>query len=375
MDLSLTADQTAMRDEARRFLAERASSEKMRAAIAAGGRDAALWEAISRELGWCGINVPETDGGLGLGAFETVLLLEETGRRLAPVPLWTTTSLATPLLLTLPRGETRDRLLGQIAAGEATVTVALPNLMRLDAWSEPGFAAREAGGGFELSGRRPAVIDLEGADTVLAPARLEDGIAIFALDVPPNRESRPLASIDLTRMAAPLTVDGAAVGRERRLSGEVFDPVSLARVLNRAQLGLAAELVGVAQGALDLTLDYVGGRVQFGRTIASFQVVKHRCAELTVRIGEARSLVYGAAAGLDGVGGESEMEALGALALAKEVSWRAAEEAIQLHGGVGNTWEYDPHLYLRRAQACAQLLGSAADAYAAIAESVLGDAA
>ena len=371
MDLSLTEDQLMMRDEARRFLAERASSEAVRAAIAAGGHDASLWRSMSKELGWCGVNIPETAGGLGFGTLETVLLVEETGRRLAPVPFRTTVSCCVPILRELASAEACDMLLPRIASGEVTATAALPWLGTHDPVGELDFTAERDGQGWKLTGTCRAVFDLASAELVLVPARLEQGIALFAVEPSSISEIAPLDALDPTTSLASLSLDGVVVDGAARIDPGDLDEANFVAPMLQARLGLAAEQTGAAQGCLELTLDYIGERVQFGRSIASFQAVKHRCAELVVRIAEARSLIYGAAANLDAGGEDAQREVVGAGVLASEVLWRAGEEAVQLHGGVGNTWEYDAHLYLRRAQATAHLFGAPEERLAAIADDLL----
>jgi acyl-CoA dehydrogenase len=360
MDLKPSSDQTHIRDEARRLLAERAGSEQLRRAIKADGFDAALWATIAGELGWCAVAVPEEAGGLGLGTFELVLLAEECGRRLAPAPFWSTACLAAPLVAALGAGKARSVLLARIAAGEAAAC-SWPGIGNADPLSGTMPVARRVGDGWTISGTIAVVLDAGSATFILLTASVDGGLGLFAVERSATRVD-PLDGIDLTRPLARLTLDAAPVSR---IDAGGFRAEELDEAFLTARLALAAEQVGAAQGALDLTLAYVADRVQFGRTIASFQAVKHRCAALLVEISEARSLVYGAAWGLD------RLEVAAAGVLATDVLFRAAEEAIQLHGGVGNTWEYDPHLYLRRAQATACLFGSTDERLDAIAGALL----
>ncbi|MDN2583313.1 acyl-CoA dehydrogenase family protein [Aquibium sp. ELW1220] len=364
MDLQLSPDQIFMRDEARRLLAERSGSEQLRRAIGAGGFDAALWSTIGGELAWCAVAVPEEAGGLGLGAPELALLAEECGRRLAPVPFWSSACLAAPLVAALGAGEAGAALLGRIAAGEAAAC-AWPGIGGADPLCGTIPVARRAGGGWTVSATIAAVLDASSAAFFLVPASADGGLGLFAVERP-AAAVEPLEGIDLMRPAARLVLDGAAASR---IDSAGFSARDFDDALMTARLAEAAEQVGAAQGALDLTLAYVAERVQFGRTIASFQAVKHRCAALLVEISEARSLVHGAARSLD------PLEVAAAGVLATQALFRAAEEAIQLHGGVGNTWEYDPHLYLRRAQATAAVFGSTDEKLAIIADALLGDAA
>lgn len=376
MILDLTPDQQMIREEARRFLQARASSEALRQVVdSGGGTDEELWRAISRELGWCGMAIPEQYGGLGLGAMERTLLLELAGSRLVCAPLWATVALAVPLLLAAGCEEAKRRLLPAIASGELAATVAYPVLGSVNPLHSVSIAAEAVADGYVLRGQVDKVVDLAAADLVLVPAQLVDGtVALFALSRSDGFEVAPCVTLDVTRPMAGLKLDGVSVPATSRIDAGGIAADAARRALAEANLGLAAEQVGAAQGALDITLAYIAERVQFGRTIASFQAVKHRCARLVVDIAEARSLVYGAAARLDGAwdAGEGALEISGARVVATDVQYLAAEEAIQLHGGVGFTWEYDPHLYLKRAQASASLLGARDAHLEAIAGVVLG---
>ena len=373
MDLSLTDDQKMMREEARRLLAERASSERIRAAIAEGGHDTGLWATMSRELGWCGVGIAEDFGGLGMGARDVALLAMEIGARLAPVPFWSQACLATPLIAALGSDAARATLLPRIAAGELTVAVAVPQPSHVAPFSLIDVEAKHDGGSFVLDGNLKAVFDLASSDLVIVPAILDGAPALFAVERGSIARIVSLQTIDPTRPVSPAVLEGTSASM--RIDRGDLSLADFDAPLRLAKLGLAAEQVGAAQGCLDLTLDYVGTRVQFGRTIASFQAIKHRCAELFVRLAEARSLLFGAAEALATNAPDATIEIEGAGVLAGEVLWRAAEEAVQLHGGVGNTWEYDPHLYLRRAQATAHLFGSAEDRLAAVHSALSGLAA
>lgn len=367
MNLELSSDQIVMRDEARRLLAARAGSADIRRAIEAGGFDLGLWKTVAGELGWCAVALPEGAGGLGLGAMELVLLAEEVGRRLAPIPFWSTACLAAPMIAALAE-DRRDELLGRIASGaSAAVALDLSSPRPL-----PAIAANAEGGSYVLEGSVIAP-DLPVADLVIVPALNGDEMALFVLEGP--EQIRRLESLDPTRPLGMLELDGKGVAASARIDHGELRPGELAVPLLLARLGLAAEQVGAAQGAFDLTLDYISERVQFGRSIASFQAIKHRCAALLVDLAEARSLVYGIASRMDAGTGMVTPEIVAAGVLASDTLFRVAQEAIQLHGGVGNSWEYDPHLYLRRAQASAVLFGAVEEKLEAIAHRLLGAAA
>lgn len=373
-DLELTEDQLFLREEARRFLSEHAGSEALRNAVEnLNGFDATLWRRISGELGWCGVAIAEAHGGLGLGALEASLLLEETGRRLACVPLWSTIGLAAPLIAATGSEEACSSLLGSIASGKLAVTAALSALNTVDPMTSSGFVrADEAAGGYTLSGVASCVTDLESADLLLVPARLPDGgLALFALEPGSAGRTEPLNPLDPSRPAGRLVLDGETAPVAARVDRSGVTAEDFERGLRHSRLLLAAEQIGAAQGCFDLTADYLAERAQFGRTIASFQAIKHRMAVLLVQIAEARSLLYGAARALDEETGGDPLEIAALGVLASQALFAVASEAIQLHGGVGMTWEYDPHFYLRRAQASAMAFGSGEARLEAVASALL----
>ena len=375
MNLDLTADQRAIRDEAGRFLDENSSSKDVRRIVdAGGGTDEALWRTVARDLGWCAMSIPEECGGLGLDMTEMSLLMEVCGAHLACMPLWSTACLAAPLLVETGNERARETLLPAIAGGEISATVAWPALAHAEQLIAISVTARPEGEGYRLEGEVAMVADLPGADLILVPARLPDGtVALFALDRTLPLKITVLKTLDATRPLGALSLTDLAVPAEARVDENGIGASAAERALAFGILGLAAEQLGAARAVMDLTLAYIGERVQFGRTIASFQAIKHRCAKLEVDFAEARSLVYGAAAGFsDWSGEEANAEVAAARVLASELLFRAAEESIQLHGGVGFTWEYDPHLYFKRAQASNALLGAPEGHLDAIADAIIG---
>jgi alkylation response protein AidB-like acyl-CoA dehydrogenase len=377
MNLGLTDDQRMIRDEAGRLLAERSSPEAVRRIVEAGeGTDAALWKTLAAELGWCSMAIPEEHGGLGLGPTELSLLLEACGRRLACAPFWSTVCQSVPLILAAATDEAQARLLPTIASGEAAATVAWGAIGAADPLAATTVSATLTEGGYVLQGSVAQVVDLQVADLVLLPARIGGSIGLFALDRNSGFEDRSLRTLDATRPIGELVLDGVRVPAIARIERAALTSRMLAPALALANLGLAAEQLGAARGVMDITLAYVAERVQFGRTLASFQAIKHRCAKLEVDLAEARALVYGAAAGFSPDRTEDvKLEVSAARALASDVLFRAAEEAIQMHGGVGFTWEYDPHLYFKRAQASFSLLAPPETHLERIADAIIGEAA
>ncbi|MBP9714577.1 MAG: acyl-CoA dehydrogenase family protein [Sterolibacterium sp.] len=364
MDFALSADQEMIRDTAEAFLAEASSSAAVRAAMETEtGVDSALWARVGQELGWCATPVPEAYDGLGLGSVELALLMEQMGRRLLCVPFFSTVALAAQVLMEVADEAAKQRYLPAIASGEMTATVALAR-QGMD-WQTNALDAvvSTMATGSVINGQFDLVADGASADLLIVPARDSQGaVALYALPATlPGIRRTPLKNFDLTRRVAAITLSNVVLPADAQIATPPQVAALMPRALSRARLALAAEQLGGAQQCLDLTLAYTAERVQFGRTIASFQAIKHRCAEMMVKIEATRSAIYGAAAVAENPALATDflLEAAAAKALASDTYCHCAADAIQLHGGVGFTWEYDPQLYFKRAQASAHWLGSA----------------
>ncbi|KVG28923.1 acyl-CoA dehydrogenase family protein [Burkholderia diffusa] len=369
MDLALTDEQAMIRDAAADVLAERSASADVRRALEqSAGRDDALWAALAGELGWNALSLPEAAGGMALGAVEQTLLMEQLGRRVACVPYFSTACLAATALADCSDAPLATGWLAKIAEGACSATLALPFELPAGAGQLP-VVAEEAAGGYTLSGTIEQVIDGARADLLVIPARIANegqSTGLFAIDVATasGLTITPLDTLDATRPIACIVLDEIRVSRDARFAGGAVAAQVLERAAWFAALALAAEQLGGAQQCLDLTLDYTGQRVQFGRAIASFQAVKHRCAQMMVLIESARSAVLGAAHAWDAEargaapGAALRADIAAAKVAANDAYAFCAQEAIQLHGGVGFTWEYDPHLYFKRAQASLAQFGS-----------------
>lgn len=351
----LSDEQQLIADSAATFLADASVMPMVRAVSESGsGIDRTLWRGIA-DLGWSGVHLPEAVGGLGLGMVELVLLQEQLGRRLACVPFFDSVALAASVLRELPESAATRDWLPRLAGGQAIGALALPN------GKEATARAIATEDGWLLSGEWPLVGSAGVADLLLLPARAASGDALlFAVPAEiVGVQVQPLATLDATRGMAAVRAEAlrlpasVCVGQGQ----EVTMALECSRCL--AAIALAAEQVGVAQQCLDLTLAYAAQRSQFDRPIASFQAVKHRCAQMLVTLEGARSAVYGAACMADTAPDAATLlfYAAQARVAASEAAQFCAQEAIQLHGGVGFTWEFDPHLYFRRAQASSQRLG------------------
>jgi alkylation response protein AidB-like acyl-CoA dehydrogenase len=370
MNLSLTEDQRLIREVAARVLAEASTSAAVRRAMeSASGHDEALWRRIAGELGWCALALSEAHGGLGLGAVESVLLFEQMGRHLLCAPYFSTVALAANVL---------EQIGSEAACADYLAPIARGALRATTVPEQGALAARREGTAWRLDGRLDEVLDGATAQVVFALARLEGTPALFAVPADATGlRRRPLAGWDLTRRYAALEFQGVRLDAAARVDdpGRVDEGLRRARAC--ARLFLAAEQLGGAQACLEQTVAYTMNRKQFGRAIASFQAVKHRCAQMMVRIEATRSMVYGAAALAARAPklASQERECAAAKALACETYFWCAGEAIQLHGGVGFTWDYDPQLHFKRAQAGWHWLGAPAALRAAIAAQVLENAA
>jgi alkylation response protein AidB-like acyl-CoA dehydrogenase len=361
----LTDEQQAIRSTAHDFLASRFKSERIRE-IAAGedGFDEGGWKEMA-ELGWAGLALPEEWGGQGLGIVELAVLFEEMGYALAPSPLLSNT-IAGLAIAAGGSDEQRQRWLRPLAAGELRVT---PALIDADGPAEPARFSLEAeadGDGIVLDGEKTLVMDAASADLFLVATadnrrhlvdRAAEGVTVIPED-----------SIDPTRRLSSVRLEQVRVSAESTLPGGEADyyPVFL-----RACVAIAAESTGVAQRALEMSVSYAKDRQQFGRPIGAYQAVSHRCAQMLLETENSRSAVYGAAWAADAEPESLPLAAAMAKAYASDAGWRVPDAAIQVHGGIGFTWEHDLHFFLKRGRANAATFGDARWHRERIADAVL----
>jgi alkylation response protein AidB-like acyl-CoA dehydrogenase len=359
---SLSDEQQELRATVRRFLAERAPIADVRRVMETErGWEPELWKALVSELGLPGVWIPEELGGSGLGFTELCLVLGELGRALTCAPYFSSAVLAAGALRHAAAPDERAERLGAIAGGE---TAALAVWESGAGWglSELRALARPEGAGFRISGAKRHVIDGQSAERLLVVARLPgtaglDGLGLFEID-PGARgvTRRRVATLDPTRRHASLDLDDAPA-RPLGAPGEVG--AALERALDEARAALASEMVGGMERVLESAVEYARERVQFGRPIGSFQAIKHRCADMLIGLETARTLARLAAHAVDS-GAADPALLLAAKVRAADAYVAAAWSNVQIHGGVGYTWEYDAHLYYRRAKASAVLLGESA---------------
>ena len=367
MDFAFTEEQQALRRTVRHFLASASSSKAVRAAMATEeGWDRETWQRLGAELGLTSLIIPEAYGGAGLGHVELVAVMEEMGRALVCAPFLSTVCLATSAILLAGSEAQKRELLPGIAAGETTATLAYTEANgRWDAGAIEA-VVRCDHGDYLLTGVKTFVLDGHTADLLLVAARApetagEEGVSLFAVPAgAAGLTRRALPTMDLTRKQAELRLDGVRVPASARLGEEGHASRALARTLDLAAIALSAEQVGGAERCLEMAVEYAKTRVQFGRPIGSFQAIKHKCADMLVRTESARSASYyaGWAAATDA----PDLAAAAALAkvYCSEAYFHCASENIQIHGGIGFTWEHDAHLYFKRARASEQLFGDPA---------------
>lgn len=379
MQFSFTEDQQMIREAARGFLAGNAGVAHARKLMGTPlAHDAELWRGIV-EQGWTGIALPESAGGSGLGMVELALVLEETGRGLYGGPFLASAGFAAQMLLEAPPSAARDALLARIADGSAIAALAVTGDSGAAGTAAVEAELADGPAGPVLCGHASFVLNGPVADVFVVVARDlragRNGSAVVAVEAgAAGLEVQPLTAMDLTRRYARLVfTDVAPVAMIADGSGA---DGTVTRGLQVAQVALAAEQLGAMQAAFDLARDYVGQRVQFGRKIGSFQAIKHRLADMMVVLEAARSAVYYAACVVDehrspdaalvpgGAphGGSAAAHELAEAAAMVKVHCSAgfhdiAGNAIQLHGGIGFTWEYDVHLFFKRARATFNLLG------------------
>ncbi len=361
----MSDEQRLLRDSVRRFL-EHASpmADVRRAMVTADGFERSLWSRLSTELALPAVGVAEAYGGLGLGTIELGLVLEEMGRALVCAPYLTTTLAGRAIL---HRGSAADHeaLLPDLASGASIGAFA----------DESSCTARNVDGGWRLEGELSHVVFGHVADCLVVPAQSDAGVSLFVVEAAQQtvtRTARP--TLDATRRLARIELRDAPA----RLLGEPGTAsAAIARTLNEGAILLACEMVGGAERALEISVEYAKVRTQFGRAIGSFQAIKHKCADMLLLVESARSAAYWAAcvaAQPDGDAGELTIAASVAKSYANDAYFQVAGECIQIHGGVGFTWEHDAHLYFKRARASASQLGDVTHHRARIADAIGLDA-
>ena len=366
MDIGFSEEQELLRDTARKFLDSACTTKFVRERMATPEAvTPEFWSQIA-EQGWLGVNFSEDNGGSGLGLVDLVVLMEEMGRAVMPGPYLATALLGGAAIREAGLASQRQEYLPRIAAGELKATLAATESnARWDA-SGVTMAAQSSRAGFTLSGSKLFVPDAHLADIIIVATRtrygmtMEDGVSLFA--VPKDVAGLSISlmpSIDETRKLCEVRLDNVALPHTA-LIGELHEGWrALARVYDGAAVALAAEMCGGAQRVLEMTVDYAKLREAFGKPIGSYQGVKHKCADVLVEVENAKSLTYYAAWAVDEKQADAPLAVSMAKAYASDAGRKVSNAGIQLHGGIGMTWEHDLHLYMKRAKASEVAFGDA----------------
>jgi alkylation response protein AidB-like acyl-CoA dehydrogenase len=355
MNFAFSEEQEELRRSIRRFLQEKSPSTEVRRLMeTTEGFDPAVWDQMANQLGLQSLAIPEAYGGSGFSFVELTVVFEEMGSALLCAPYYSTVALAASALVSSGDEAAKTDLLPGIADGTTRATFALTE--DSGQWDTESVTLEASDGPqWTLTGHKMYVIDGHTADLILVVARTGAGVSLFAVEgSAPGLVRTALATMDQTRKQARLEFTSVPA----RLIGEdgAADPV-VRRTLDLAAVALAAEQVGGAQKCLDMSVDYAKSRIQFGRPIGSFQAIKHKCADMLLEVESAKSAAY--YAGWAAAEDSDELPVVASLAKSycSEAYFHAASENIQIHGGIGFTWEHDAHLYFKRAKSSELLLG------------------
>ena len=356
MNFAFSEEQEELRRITRQFLEAKSPEAEVRTQMdTTDGYDPAVWAQMANELGLQSLIVPEEHGGQGFTYVELTVVLEEMGRALVCAPFFSTVVLATNTLLHSGDEAAQKDLLPGIASGETIATLAFtePN----GRWDESGIeaTATKSGDGWTIDGTKMFVIDGHVADVIIVAAKTAAGTSLFKVDGDaPGLTRTALSTMDQTRKQAKLELAGVPA---TLIGTDGAGWTTLDRVLDLAAVGLAAEQVGGAQKVLEMAVQYAKDRVQFGRPIGSFQAIKHKCADMLLEVESAKSAAYYAAWCAAELNDELPEVACLAKAYCSEAYFHASAENIQIHGGIGFTWEHPAHLYFKRAKSSELLFG------------------
>ncbi len=360
MDFGFSEEQDILRQSAADFLRNECPMSYVRQMMEdERGYADEVWNKMA-ELGWMGLIVPEEYGGAGLSLVDLVVVLEEMGKGVLPGPFFSTVALGGLCVQAAGSEEQKKALLPGMASGRTTLTLAC--LEENARWDETGItlSADKNGSGYVLNGVKLFVPDAHVVDYIICAARTSEGVTLFLLDRgQAGLGTRLLKTMDQTRKLCEMVLDKVHVGADALLGapGQGWD--FLSRVLNQSKVALSAEMCGGAQQVLDMSVEYAKVREQFGRPIGSFQAIQHKCADMLVQVEGAKSATYYAAWAVSNNAPDAALAAAMAKAYCSDAYRQVTSEGIQVHGGIGFTWEHDLHIYFKRAKGSEVTFGDA----------------
>ena len=356
MNFAFTEEQDELRNTVRAFLESKSAESAVREQMETeAGYDEAVWRQMAEQMGLQGLHIPEAYGGSGFGYVELGIVLEEMGRALLCAPFFSSVVLAANTLIQSGDEDAKQKYLPGIASGDTIATLAYTEPS--GKWDEAGITMQASGSGdsWTLTGEKMFVVDGHTANLIIVAARTEAGVSLFAVDGDASGLTRTaLSTMDQTRKQARLVfadTPATLVGAD----GAGWD--TLSTVLDLVAVGLAAEQVGGAQKVLEMAVEYAKVRVQFGRPIGSFQAIKHKCADMLLEVESAKSAAYYGLWCASEMNDELPSVASLAKAYCSEAYFHATAENIQIHGGIGFTWEHPAHLYFKRAKSSELMFG------------------
>jgi len=365
MDFGFSEDQEMLRQSARDFLAKESPMTFVRKMMDdESGHSPELWKKMA-ELGWQGLILPEEYGGAGLNFVDLVVVLEEMGRAVLPGPFLSTVVHAGVALIEAGSDAQKKKYLPAIAEGRLIATLAL--LEPAGRWDADGIAATVTAdaGGYRLDGIKLFVPDAQVANLLIVAARKPgssgtEGVSLFCVDAKaPGVKITSLKTMDQTRKLCEVALTGVKLGKDALLGAEGQGWKTIDRVADRVKVALSAEMCGGAQKVLEMSVEYAKVREQFGKPIGSFQAIQHKCANMMVQVESSKSATYYAAWAVANDVAEAKLAAAMAKAYCSDAYRFVAGEGIQIHGGIGFTWEHDMHIYFKRAKSSEVTFGDA----------------
>ena len=373
MDFGFDEEQTALAASVREVIESRYGTAYVRRMLDdPSGFSPEFWSDAAR-LGWLGLLVEERFGGIGRGPLEMVAVQQEMGRGVVPGPFLASAILATVALQRFGSQDQKVRWLPSMVAGTAIATVAFQE--GPGTWDESGIAlsAERSSGPFHLTGEKRFVLDAHAADLVVVPARTSEGVTLFLIETSRAGVAiQPMKTIDDTRRLSTVSLDGVEADVNQVLGGVGSGWARLQAIADVGRVALCAEMVGGAERAFEMCTDYARVRQQFGRPIGSFQAIQHKCADMLVRLEGARAMTLAAAMSLAHGDEDAAADASIAKSWCGEAYRSVTTEGVQIHGGLGFTWDLDMHLFYKRAKSSETLLGDARFHRARLADRVLG---